>query len=248
MEMNHYIIKYYKPQLSIDEVKEDYYQLFQEYFESKGMNGLAMGKTGLLFDLYLWQDQEEVAYDINLPEGEKITVPVVFMSDFVSNGWSHYTTLGHSYSGGWVGSRKLYCVEEAYGPKDEEGFLVSYVSHEAQHFVDMKIFPKLKQSDLEYRAKLTELVLAKETSSKIIRKFIRNAKYDTQYAHGFANHTVIKRLSESVFGSEFESNLNKWEEVSVDEINRASMSLLKEHTQKLKSIGASEVESYITTL
>ena len=222
--------------------------LFIDYFESRNLHGIAMGKTGHLYDLYLWKEQEEVQYDIDLPEGQTITVPVVFMRDFISNGWSHYTTFGQSYSGGWASPHKLYCVEESYGPKDEEEFLISYVSHEGQHFSDYTSFPELKQADLEYRAKLTELSLARETIYDILDKFITNAKNDIQFAHGFANHTVIKELSKIVFRTSFESDLKKWEQISQKKISKNALKLLKAHSQQLKVLGADSVEAYITTL
>ncbi|UJH67953.1 hypothetical protein [Allomuricauda sp. SCSIO 65647] len=247
-EMTYFLKKYHRPELSVGEIKENYYSLFQGFFRSKNIYGIGVGKTGHLYDLYLWKDQEEIDYSINLPEGQTIKVPVVFMRDFISNGWSHYTTFGHSFSGGWAMADKLFCVEESYGPKDEEEFLISYVSHEGQHFSDYKSFPKLKQADLEYRAKLTELSLAKETTHQIVDKFITNAKNDVSYAHAFANYTVIRLLSERIFGSGFESNLEKWKQIPTKKINKASLKLLKEHSRKLKSLGAGSIEEYITTL
>lgn len=247
-EMNHFLKKHFKPELSIEEIDDDYFTLFQDFFQSKNLHGIAMGKTGHLYDLYLWKGQEEVDYSIALPEGQNIKVPVVFMRDFISNGWSHYTTLGHSFSGGWATSNKLFCVEESYGPKDEEDFLIGYVSHEGQHFSDYKLFPKLKQADLEYRAKLTELSLAKKTAFKTINKFLSNAKKDVSYAHAYANYMVIKLLSENIFHSNFETNIEQWEQIPVNKINRAALKLLKEHSRKLNSLGAESVEAYITKL
>ena len=248
LETNHFLKKHFRPQLSVEEINENNFLLFIDYFESKDLHGIAMGKTGHLYDLYLWKEEEEVEYSIDLPEGQGINVPVVFMRDFISNGWSHYTTFGHSFSGGWASSYKLYCVEESYGPRDEEEFLISYVSHEGQHFADYNTFPELKQADLEYRAKLTELSLARETLYDILDKFITNSKNDMQYAHGFANHVVIKELSEIFFKSEFESDSKKWEQIPQKKINKSALRLLKEHSRKLQDLGAESVEAYITRL
>ncbi len=247
-EMNYFLKKYFKPDLSIEEIDESYYGLFQDFFESKNMHGIAMGKTGHLYDLYLWKNQKEVDYQIELPEGQSFTVSVVLMRNFISNGWSHYTTFGRSYSGGWATSDKLFCVEEAYGPKDEEEYLISYVSHEGQHFADYQSFPKLKQADLEYRAKLTELSLAKETTYKIINKFITNSKNDKSYAHPYANYMVIKFLSQEIFDTDFEMDMEKWKQASINEINKVALKLLKAHTEQLNTLGAKSIEAYITTL
>ncbi|NAY90973.1 hypothetical protein GTQ34_03490 [Muricauda sp. JGD-17] len=244
-EMIHFLKKNYKPELTIEKIQRDYYTLFQDFFISRNTFGIGIGKTGHLYDLYLWKEQEEKAYSIDLPEGQTIEVPVVFMRGFISNGWSHYTTFGHSFSGGWAMKDKLFCVEESYGPKDEEAFLISYVSHEGQHFSDYTLFPKLKQIDLEYRAKLTELSLTKETTHDIVNKFITNAKNDTSFAHAFANYTVIRMLSDKIFVSDFESDLEKWEQIPVKRINKIALKLLKDHSKQLKALGADSVEAYI---
>ena len=247
-EMNHFLKRHYKPEYSIEKIHEEYYGLFQGYFTSKNLHGIAMAKTGHLYDLYLWKQEDEKIYDIDLPEGQSVNVPVVFMRNFISNGWSHYTTFGHSFSGGWATPNKLFCVEESYGPKDEEEFLISYVSHEGQHFSDYKIFPKLKQADLEYRAKLTELVLAQTTTYELIDKFITNSKNDISHAHPYANYMVIRNLSKALFKSDYSSDQTKWKAVSVKKINTTALKLLEAHTQTLKKLGPESVEAYITTL
>jgi len=247
-EMNSFLKEHYKPDYTISKIDKEYYTLFQEYFKSKNLHGMAMAKTGHLYDLYLWKNENEKIYDINLPEGNTVKVPVVFMRNFISNGWSHYTTFGNSFSGGWAKKTKLFCVEEAYGPKDEEGFLISYISHEGQHFSDYKIFPKLKQLDLEYRAKLTELSLSKKTIFKLINKFISGAKNDKKYAHSFANYMVIKHLSKFILKTDYEMNLKKWKRVSIKKINKAALQLLKNHSKKLNILGSKTVEGYISTL
>lgn len=247
-EMTYFLKKYYQPVPTVAQIRKDYYTMFQDFFRSKNMYGLGVGKTGHLFDLYLWKDQEEKEYEIALPEGQMVKVPVVFMRDFVSNGWAHYTTFGHSFSGGWATREKLFCVEESYGPKDEEEFLISYITHEGQHFSDYKVFPKLRQVDLEYRAKLAELSLAKETVFQILQKFVSNAKNDSSYAHGFANYTVVKRLSQSIFNSKFESDIEKWKQIPVPKINRLALRLLKENTKSLKALGAETVDSGLLNL
>nr|WP_321231626.1 hypothetical protein [uncultured Psychroserpens sp.] len=244
-EMNFFLKKHYKPKFSLDEIDQDYYSLFKSYFKDKGMHGFAMAKTGHLYDLYLWKNEDEIVYDIVLPEGSTEKVPVVFMKNFISYGWSHYTTFGQSFSGGWVTPTKLFCVEETYD-KNSEKFKISYVSHEGQHFLDKKIFPKLKQTDLEFRAKLAELSLAKKTINNLIKNFIIYSKNDTSDAHSFANYMVIKLLAKEVFDSEFESDIEKWKQIPHVRINEISLRLLKEHSSNLKALGAKSIEEYIT--
>lgn len=228
---------------TIDEIKPKYYPLFQEFFKAKGFHGLAMGKTDHLFDLYLWQNEEETVYDIELPETE-VKVPVVFMKDFISFGWSYYTTFGYSSTGGWVGVDKIYCVKEAYDISSEQ-FRISYIAHEGQHFVDIKAYPKLKQADLEYRAKLTELALAEKSLIKVIEKFITNAKNDKSNAHAYSNYLVIHELSKTFFNINYVSDIDKWKGVSIKKINNFGAKKLKAHTLILNKKGAETVESCI---
>jgi hypothetical protein len=242
-EMILFLKRKHKLTQSIEDIKSRYYRLFQEFFKANGFHGIAMGKTDHLFDLYLWKNEEEVVYNIKLPETE-VSVPVVFMKDFVSIGWSHYTTFGKNSTGGWATSSKLNCVAELYDTSTEK-FRISYVAHEGQHFADFKVYPKLKQADLEYRAKLTELALSKESTIKIIKKFITNAKNDKSNAHAYSNYLVISKLSKGFFKNNYESDIDKWKGISVNKINDFGVKHLNEHTVELNTKGAGTVESCI---
>ena len=84
------------------------------------------------------------------------------MEDFATLGWMEYATLGAHHPGGWTEEEGIYCVKKAYDV-NSENFKISYLTHEARHFADKKLWPDLKSADLEYRAKLTELNLAQDT-------------------------------------------------------------------------------------
>ena len=243
-EMLAFLQKEFKPKFSIGEIYSNYNNLFQDFYKSKGVYGVSPSKTGILFDLYLWSDEREVIYEIVLPE-TSVKVPVVFMQNFISNGWGFYTTFGKKYSAGWASPDKLYCVEKAYD-LNSESFKVSYISHEGQHFADYKSFPKLKnQADLEYRAKLTELALAKTSVLSLIAKFVKNAKNDAKYAHAFANYILIKNLSKVLFNSDFVNDINRWKKIAPRKINNASIQLLKANTKALNKLGAKTVSAYL---
>ena len=237
LKIEHYV------NLSVDSIKSNLFSLFRGFFIEEGFHGIAMGKTGHIYDLYLWKDENEVIYDIQLPE-TKVQVPVVFMNNFISYGWTHYATLGRSSTGGWTFPSRLYCVEESYD-KSSEKFMVSYVAHEGQHFADMKTYPKLKQADLEYRAKLTELSLANKSILTLIERFKLNAKNDKSRAHAYANYLVVKNLSSSLFKGNYDSDKNNWKGISVEKINKIAYKFLQEHTIELNNIGAETVESCI---
>jgi hypothetical protein len=167
----------------------------------------------------------------------------VFMDDFITLGWEEFATLEMHYPGGWATPQELYCVKSAYDLKSEL-FLVSYLAHESRHFADYKLFPKLRSTDLEYRAKLTELSLAKTSLYQLIEFFIANANGRSENGHSVANYCVIRDLSKSLFNIEFEKDISKWKQLSPAVINKGAAEILRANTKTLQSMGPS-VEKYI---
>lgn len=226
----------------IHDVKDNFPQYMQEYLKTKGLYA-ATGKTGMFYDLLIHAKETEVFYDVTTPE-DTIKVKVVFMEDIISNGWEEYATFGKYYPGGWATTDALFCVKESYDLESEK-FLVSYLKHEGKHFADYKLFPKLGGTDLEYRAKLVELSSAKESLFNLIKFFSKNARYDKQNPHGFANFCVIRDLSRLAFSEDIVTDMKKWEEISPDVINGYAVSLLKKNTAELKKAGAEIITDYI---
>ena len=165
------------------------------------------------------------------------------MDNFITLGWEEYATLGIYYPGGWAKTDALYCVQKAYD-LNSESFLISYLAHESRHFADYKLFPKLTSADLEYRAKLTELSMAKKTLYELIEFFINNANYDSDNGHSIANFCVIRDLSKSIFGVEFEKGISKWKTVNRNRINKTAYKILQANTKSMQLIG-SNLEKYI---
>ncbi len=192
--------------------REDNY-LYQ-FIKSKGFYGMPFGRMANYYDLLLWAKQTEKIYEITIPEG-KVNVKVIFMEDFISNGWIEYATFGAKMAGGWAEKDALFCVKKKYDTSSEK-FLVSYLMHEAQHFADYISFPKLTSTDLEYRAKLAELSAAKETVYKVLGSLINMSNGDREkaHAHPFASFCVIRDLSKEIFNQEFVDDIKKWEEIS----------------------------------
>ena len=224
------------------DINEKFPQYLQDYLMTKRIFA-ATGKTGMFFDLLLHGKESEVIYEVTIPE-EKINVKVVFMEDVISNGWEDYATFGKYYPGGWATSDALYCIKESYD-LNSENFLVSYLKHEGKHFADYKLFPKLTGADLEYRAKLVELSAAKVNLYSLIKFFSMNSIYDKQNPHGFANFCVIRDLTKQLFGTEMETDIEKWKTISTDNINNAAAILLKQNTNNLKKAGAETVSEFI---
>jgi hypothetical protein len=215
---------------------------FIKYINSKGLKTTGVGKTGNYFDLLVWREQTDTVYNFQIHD-ETISVNVVFMDKFVTLGWEEYATFGMLYPGGWANDKALYCVRSAYDLQSEN-FLVSYLAHEGRHYRDYKLFPKLSGADLEYRAKLTELSLAKTSLLRLIKFFINNANYNSDNSHQIANFCVIRDLSKDLFASDFESNIENWENAGTEKINDAAYRILSENTAELTKIGK-DVEKYI---
>jgi hypothetical protein len=211
-------------------------------FEKYGYRALT-GLTLPHFDLLAWRGNEAVDYEIELTDGPS-AVRVYFMSDFVSYGWSHYATFGVAYPGGWAGDDALYCMSDDYDRASEK-FTVSYLKHEARHFADYARFPELVQADLEYRAKLTELVYADSSLYQLIENFSRNAARTPEAPHALANHELIRHLAQSVFGDEVVRDPERWRTVGPDVIHSAAADLLAQSTADLVKAGADTVKSLI---
>jgi hypothetical protein len=219
-------------EVSIDESLD---QFVKKYVSDAGLFTTGFGKTGKFYDLLIWKTQEDTSYEFPIHE-EIVASRVVFMDDFVTLGWQEYATLGRHYPGGWANTDALFCVKKAYD-LNSENFLVSYLAHEGRHFSDYKLFPDLSGADLEYRAKLTELSLAKETLYNVIEFFIKNGNRESDNAHALANYFVIKDLSRQIFQSDYESDIEKWKQVGVEMINNESYSLLNFNTGELNKLG-----------
>lgn len=210
----------------------------KSFLESRGYFATT-GKTGSIYDLILWKREDHHAYTVRLPDGET-TVRVVFIEDIKTLGWEDYATFGKYVPGGWAKTDRLYCVRERYDLNSEK-FRVSYLSHEGQHFADYKRYPKLRSADLEYRAKLTEIVLADATMIDLIGKFIANSKNDANNPHAFANFHLISRLSEKLFNETFVDSLQRWKAADPKDLKEAARLLLTQHSLELDQAGSETV-------
>ncbi len=227
---------YYKDKdVSKDSIYNDITTYSKNLLNERGFN-VANGRTGPYFDLLVWSKENKVNYKVELPE-TKIDVHVVFMEDVVSLGWEEYATFGRYYPGGWATSDALYCVGSAYD-LNSETFRVSYLQHEGQHFADYKVYAKLSGADLEYRAKLVELIYRKDKFYELISFFINNASHsDRSNSHGFANYCMLRDLSKTLLKNDFEKDIEKWKKISIADINAAALKLFKQNTASLNKVG-----------
>jgi hypothetical protein len=184
-------------------------------------------------ELFLWRSQRTRMYRVELTDTSR-PVRVEFMDDFLSLGWKHFATLGLASTTGWVEDGVLYCVDWAYDP-DSENFEVSYLKHEARHLVDLELYPGLSSTELEYRAKLTELAYAWRSAGRLLDDFTAKSANNPDSPHAEANFRVTRDLYAELYGTELPAGkLNPWGEASRSRINRAARALLVRDTGLLQ--------------
>ncbi|TMU51006.1 hypothetical protein [Flagellimonas algicola] len=232
-----FLMKNYPPVRGKKVTRDSLGYFLRDYIRAKGLFTTdEVTYHGRLIDLVIWKKQTPKVYAVDLGKGEIQELTVYFLEDFATLGWMEYATLGAHHPGGWTEEEGIYCVKKAYDV-NSENFKISYLTHEARHYADKKLWPDLKSADLEYRAKLTELNLAQDTLFELIAFFAKNANKESENGHQVANYCVIRDLSQKLFKSDFETSGKKWEKISTKKINKAAGRLLKKNTKELKSKG-----------
>lgn len=151
------------------------------------------GQTGRLLELMLWSKQDERDFTVALPEGA-YTTRVFLLDEFDSRGWSNWMTCDRTGTGGWTKPEGLYAIVPAYDSLDDETFAVNFLAHETQHFTDNAAWTGMVGWQLEYRAKLAELALARETQARVLSRFAINQGDDPAEPHSYANRRVLAVL------------------------------------------------------
>lgn len=203
----------------------------RRFVSFKDLYATDFGKTGKFYDLLLWKTQYTEKRPVDLLD-TTLTVPIHFMDDFVSLGWLEYVRMGNYHPGGWANDKGLFCVTKGYDLRSEK-FDVHFLKHEAQHFADKGRFGDLSDVRLEYRAKLMELYYGEDTLFETLQKFIMTAKEDLSNAHPYANWLLIGALSEQVFGEVFVKEIDRWQQVSPEEIRKLAKELYLKDTRAL---------------
>lgn len=161
-----------KALLHMPDAEQEYLaEKLQSVFEAQGYHAL-FGKTQGYYGPYVWKDTVPAVYSVELPGGTaEYTVNI--LKGFVFRSWMDYLTFGRYGTGGWASpDGTINCIEQAYDFESER-FLVSLLKHEAQHTVDMKQFPAITPTELEYRAKLVELHYSSNLA--LLQKFLSEA-------------------------------------------------------------------------
>jgi hypothetical protein len=168
--------------------------LVAKRLEAAGWHSIE-GRTGRLRDLMMWSKQDERMVKVALPEGQYET-KVEYLDGFKSLGWTDYATCGRAAAAGWATDSALFAVVPRYDSLEGEEFRVSFLGHETQHFADKRRFEGLESWELEYRAKLTELLLADTTRKKVLEKFMSDQSDDPAEPHSYADRKLIGELVE----------------------------------------------------
>jgi hypothetical protein len=188
---------------------------------------------------YIWKTTVKKEFRVELPHHSQ-EVRVYFLSDFILQSWAHFATFGEKFAGGWAKIDGLYYVNER--PKkmkinlENSEFQVSYLQHEAQHLSDYTRFPNLQAKDLEYRAKLVELIY-EPNSNRLLKKFFYEKKNNLQYPHPYSSFVIMKRLSRLAFGEDEILNLEQWKTIDSTRIHKWALALYDEHTEQVLSNG-----------
>ena len=105
-----------------------------------------------------------------------------------------YLTFGQFGTGGWASKDgTINCVEKAYDFESDR-FQISFLKHEAQHTVDMKQFPGITATELEYRAKLVELIYFNDAG--LLQKFLSEAdESKTNDGHAMASARLKREFA-----------------------------------------------------
>ncbi|MFT4415584.1 hypothetical protein ACLM5H_17145 [Fredinandcohnia humi] len=209
---------------------EDAEIALKKEFEVRGYYFLG-GVTPPYRGPYIWKTQEKLTYDVVLPN-ETQTITVYHMKDFLMESWLSYVTLEHKGAGGWANESGVFCNYDRYKDDLESNqYVISFLKHEAQHFNDYLHYPILESKDLEYRAKLVELIYY--DNHEVLEKFLIQAKDDPQFPHPKAAYEVIKGLSRKVHQQNYNNHMEEWKAIDYNIISSYALELHQENTMLL---------------
>lgn len=160
-------------------------------FTSQGYHFLG-GMTGPYFGPYIWSSAKQKQYTIELPDGN-IELTVQLNDDFISRSWLAYISFGQYGTGGWTNpdTQIINCVASAWD-LERDSFRVSLLKHEGQYMMDGLKYGDMDSVDLEYRAKLVELIYTSQQN--LLNHFIRSADSSNKSNyHGIAETMMVDK-------------------------------------------------------
>ncbi|MCL2854548.1 MAG: hypothetical protein FWE21_02895 [Defluviitaleaceae bacterium] len=203
------------------------------FLEGKGYHA-NFGVTAPYPTLYLWKRQKVKKMSVRLPHGIA-EIDVCAMKGVVTRGWLGYLSFDKISAGGWVTATGCNYFTDKYNMLSSD-FKVSLLKHEAQHFYDLEQFPEMESADLEYRAKLVELIYHKK-----IQRFFgliggmgdEDGGDRKTNPHGHANRKIVEAMSTRSFGRPLETDQELWKAVK-KKIPAMAQKLLDEDNKRLR--------------
>ena len=210
--------------------EESLTEQLKSVFEANGYHAL-FGKTQGYYGPYIWRDTIPTVYRVELPDGTaEYTVNI--LKGFVFRSWMDYLTFGRHGTGGWASpDGTINCIEQAYDFESER-FLVSLLKHEAQHTLDMKNFPGITPAELEYRAKLVELIYS--VNLGLLQKLLSEADESRAGdSHAVASARIKRELARE-FACEFACASAYTDQTELSRIQTRAQTLLRAHTKEME--------------
>lgn len=184
-----------------------------------------LGTVTPLRNAMLWRTQTTREFEVPLLDGA-YRVRAELLDDFASIGWSQFGSCNKVANGGWATEDALYAVLPRYKEGIEgESFQIVFLGHEGQHMADKNRFPGMADWELEYRAKLAELIRATGAlSQKRLQGFISAQGRSPDAAHPYANAHVIADLTRKLGQSP--------DMAPVSALQQASAELLRDDSER----------------
>ncbi len=122
--------------------------------------------------------------------------------------------------------------------------------------MDFREFPGLSETEMEYRAKLTELAFAGKQVSRMLRQFANSAEADSPSAHAAANYRVSHEIYREIFQQDMPAHLDgpgqlldrfpvspsPWALLGPARVAPAAVLLLQRNTDRLRREAAENPE------
>lgn len=231
-EYKEYVLEKFRPFFPDASNWADIQDAVEAYFRDKGYF-TSFGITSPYPTLYLWVKENTRKELVELPEGT-VEIDVCEMDEVITQGWEDYLSRGVTSAGGWVTSTGTNYFKRSWSI-DSDNFKIGLLKHEAQHFFDLQKYPEMDSADLEYRAKLVELIYYKDLGRFFTFLATRSDENDKSNPHAYAEGKIVRELSRRIFGRDSEESRDLWEAES-EKIAAISLELLKEDSLKLSQI------------
>ncbi len=206
--------------VSLDDMEK---RQITEAFRDRGFHFLG-GRTGGYYGPYIWKTETLEYYKVGLPDG-MLEYPVKFLEEFLCVSWLDYLSFGEIGTGGWTDDDGLvHCIKSSYD-LDSEHFRVSLLKHEAQHAADLSQYKNITSEDLEYRAKLVELIYSNEQN--LLPSFVASADGTKEgNSHVLAAWRIMKG-----FEQHWNRRCSELEALSVSDVQVTARKLFAESTR-----------------